>query len=223
MPPTSYGRCLVTMAAVVIVAASANAQQVTSDPSASDVAKLLRGRGGSGQALAVRTQARGNQSKQRRDEIADTLASIAIGFPGKDKRASSTRAAAVTTLVNAGAGRTGNKGARGVPYDGAVDRLMRIAEAGQSVGTRAAALWGLTQVPTSGRVLPFLRKMATSEDRIAYRAIILLAESSGSEGLALARSLYASNTVTEPTAVETLNHYAKANQWPCPTGKRSCG
>ena len=222
MPSSGYRRWIAAAGAAAFVAFSAQAQRITPDPSAAEVGTLLRSRGKPGQALAVLTQARQPQSKARLDEMADTLTAIAIGFKGDDTLATSARMAAVTTLLTAGSGTSGSKRHSVIPYDGAADRLMRIVDSAQTTGTRAAALYALTKVPTSGRLIPFLRKLSTSNDPLAYGGITHLAESTGPEGLAVLRAIYESGKVSEPSAVQSLRYYAKANRWPCPGGATGC-
>lgn len=195
-------------------AAEVRAQRVSSDPSPAEVASLLRTSGDPGAALSVLTQARGAQAQKKMDEIADTLVAIAISLPGSDQRSTSTRAIAQATLLQAGLGMTGIVGIdRGIPYSGATDRLMRLVETAQDVGIRGASLFALTQLPAERQLLPFLRKVATSQNPVAYRALTILTEETGTEGRAIARELYLSGGIVQPIAREMLEHFAAMYKW----------
>jgi hypothetical protein len=148
------------------------------------------------------------------DEIADSLVAIAVSFPGKDPRSASTRERALTALLSAGMGASGVFGIeRGVPYVGAADRLMQMVETAEDVGIRVAALEGLTRLPNKTKVLPFLRSVATSQNRMAYRAVTLLTEETGPEGQAIARELYRQGQVTQRTAKEMIDRAAGSYGW----------
>jgi hypothetical protein len=90
---------------------------------------------------------------------------------------------------------------------------MQMAETAEDTGVRATALWGLTQLPPSVKVLPFLRQVATSQSPVAYRAVTLLASETGPDGRAIARELYRENAVTERIAKEMLSRAASAYGW----------
>src|SRR5262245_1573817 len=121
-------------AAVVVVAAfflcsELCAQMTGPSLRAADVAASLRKNGSVKGVAIVLTQARGPQSQQTMDEIADSLVAIAASFPGNDLRSAQTRLAATLALVQAGKGTSGIVGSdRAVPYSGASVRLMRLVE-----------------------------------------------------------------------------------------------
>jgi hypothetical protein len=205
-------------AIVIVVALVATSelrsQAVSREPNAAEVAALLRSRGDAGGALAVLTQVRGPQPQQNMDEIADSLVAIAVGFPGMDHRGVVTRAAAKETLLLAGLGYNGLVGIdRAVPYAGAADRLMIIAETSNDVGIRSGALRGLTLLPNKTGLFPFLRQVATSQNRAAWVAVSLLTKETGPEGRAIARELYREGRVTQPMAREMLGRAAYAFAW----------
>ncbi|MDP1860704.1 MAG: hypothetical protein Q8K82_18655 [Gemmatimonadaceae bacterium] len=205
-----------TIAVVVALVATSElrSQTVSREPNAAEVATLLRGHGHATGALAVLTQARGRQPQQKMDEIADSLVAIAVSFPGMDLRGAQTRGAAQATILLAGMGSSGIVGIdHAVPYVGAADRLMRIAETAEDVGMRGGALSGLTQLPNKTRLLPFLRHVAMSQNVVAWKAVTLLTEETGPEGRAIARELYREGRVTQPTAREMLVRAAGAYRW----------
>jgi len=190
----------------LVSASEVRSQAVSFDPSPAEVASFLRSRGQAGPALAVLTQLRARQSQKKMDEVADSLAAIAIGFPGTGYQPRLTRMNAQIALLESGMGRTG------IPYSGASDRLMRIVEESQDIGVRASALFGLMELPDRLSRLPLLRKVATSRNPIAYRAVIMLTEIDP-EGRAIARALYQSGGVVDSTAIETLHDMAGVYHW----------
>lgn len=98
----SVSKPVTSLALMTLAAVELPAQRISREPEAPEVASLLRTHGGSGGAVAVLTQRYGPQPHEKMDAIADTLAVIAVSFPGNDLRASSTRSAAVTALLLAG-------------------------------------------------------------------------------------------------------------------------
>jgi hypothetical protein len=203
---------LLALVATHLTTTGLQAQIVSREPNAAEVAALLRGHEHPGQALAVLTQIRGPQPQQKMDEIADSLVSIASAFPGNDARGSRTRDAALVTLVLAGIG--AREGAeRAVPYAGAADRLRRIAATANDVGIRGGALRGLTKLPDKTRLLPFLRDVATSQNIAAWVAVDILTSDTGPEGKAIARELHRKRLVTQEIAWELLDRLAFAYGW----------
>jgi hypothetical protein len=202
------------LSAALLAASSSEAQPRGREPSAADVAASLRAKGHASNARAVLTQARGSRSRQVMDEIADTLVAFAIGFPGSDRRNATIRNAALLELTDAGVGESGVPGVdTAIPYAGAAERIMRIAETAQDVGIRGGALWAVTQLPNNGAVIPFLTRVASSQNIVAYSAIDLLDQVMKAEGRSVLRDLYQRNAVTEPTAREALWRLAGAYGW----------
>lgn len=198
--------------AALAAVTSLHGQTITREPTAADVATLLRTSGHAGGARAVLTQAYSVQHRQRMDEIADTLVVIASTFPGDNLRGASTRGAALTTLLLAGQGSSGIVGVdSAVPYAGAVDRLMRIAETAQDVGISGGALHALTKLPDKSRLLPFVRQIATSQHAAAWVAIGILVRETGPAGQTIARELCRNGLVKERNAWETLESLAASH------------
>lgn len=211
-----YSGCGRTMALVAALGATTDlyAQAINREPNAAEVAALLRGQGHAGGAVAVLTQAYSLQPRQKMDEIADSLVAIAVGFPGDDLRGARTRGAALSTLSLAGIGTREVTGMdRAVPYTGAADRFMRIAETAQDVGISGGALRALTELPDKTRLLPFLRKVAISQNAAALVAVTILISDTGPEGQLIARELHRRRLVTERNAWEILDRLAGAYGW----------
>lgn len=183
------------------------------EPSAADVARSLRTRASRGFALVVLTQALGSRPRHVMDEIADTLLAIAM-TPGTDPLIYSARSEAVNALTEAGVGYTGISGQTyAIPYSGAVTRLVRIAQATQDMGLRAAALVGLLAQPDRQMSLQRVRSFAVSQDPLAETAVVLLGNEAGPEGLAIARELHRSGIVTQPYARTALDGIARYHRW----------
>lgn len=208
-----YSGCASAVTVVAALAATSrlHAQPLSREPTAAEVAALLRGQGHAGGAVAVLTQAYSPQPRRKMDDIADSLVAIATGFPGDDLRGARTRGAALSTLLLAGIGTREVTGfERPIPYAGAADRFMRIAETAQDVGISGGALRALTELPDKTRLLPFLRKVATSQNVAAWVAVTILVRDTGPEGQAIARELYGQRLVTERSAREVLDRLAAA-------------
>lgn len=187
------------------------------DPSAADIAELLRSHASAGLVAWVLTQAYVTAPRSRLDSIADTLTHIAITFPGDDAKAARTRRAAEHALSLAGSGRIGvDSGGKVVPYAGAASRLMRIVQNAQDPGIRARALTSMLLLPDTAQRLPTLRKVATSRNGVAVTAVEILNLTSGPEGLEVLRELRRKGLVTEPNARRYLDRAASARGWMAP-------
>lgn len=216
MRGTTQLRC--TAIAVLLVClygslAPAQTPRLT-EPTAADVARSLRTRASPGFARMVLTQALGARERRVMDEIADTLVAIAL-TPGTDELIFSVRSEAVSALTEAGVGYTGIVDrADAVPYAGAASRLVRIAQAAQDPDVRAQALRGLLDQPNRQASLQLIRSFAVSQDPLAEFAVVLLGNRAGPEGLAVARELHRSGSVTQPYARTALDGIARYHRWP---------
>jgi hypothetical protein len=90
---------------------------------------------------------------------------------------------------------------------------MRIAESAQDVGIRGGALWALVQLQNGDRVIPYLRRIASSENPAATDAVELLATETGPTGRAAAKALFQEGAVKQATAREALSRFAMINGW----------
>lgn len=148
------------------------------------------------------------------DEIADTLAAIAIERSVDDVANARARSAAMGLLHRAGLGESGLPGdVRGTPYSGAAQRLRRIADSSAYVAARAGALKRLSNVDRSPALLGYLRQQAQATSIIAATAVEILADDRGPEGRAIARELYRTNAVKNDFAMRILSTRARANGW----------
>jgi len=203
---------VVLLTTATAVASEGRAQAKGVDPTAAEVAVALRDNGRYQGAVSALTQARGPRSQQELDEIADTLVAIAASFRSSDEsRGVVTRTTALTSLVDAGLGRTDIVGVeKGVPYSGAATRLMRLAETAEDISIRGGALRGLVRLPNGKEYLPFLRRVVLSENPAAWQAAVVLVTRAGPEGRAIARELSAGGRVPQPRVREYLDNIAPA-------------
>lgn len=160
--------------------------------------------GNTGAAIRALRQQDGPHPRHELDAIADTLAAIAISYPGEDLASARIRDAARSALVLASVGRQG-----GTPYDGVADRLFRIAVQGNDGG----ALSALTRLRDRAQSRALLRSVAVSQHKLAFAAVDYVARRTGPEGLAVARELYREKLVTEQYAREVLARVASYHQW----------
>lgn len=202
---------LAVFAALIVPAITLHAQSRQENPTVADVASALRTHRRYSEAVWVLTQAHGAQPRSKMDAVADTLVAIAVGFPGNTPQAIRVRAAAMTGLMLAATGNAGGQ-TTGTPYPGAVERFMRIAQTAE-IGTRAVALQSLAKLPATAQTIAFFRKVASSQDPVAGRAVMLLCNDMGPEGQDVARELYVSGKVTEPGAKDAIDRFAAAHGW----------
>jgi hypothetical protein len=204
------GYALLILAHVVLQSRDAHAQRSP----AAEIAHSLRTKGDDGRALPILTQARGRQPQFVLDEIADTLAAIAIGLPGYTVQSVRARSNAVTSLYLAGMGEAGLPGAaHGVPYAGTSERLKRVSESSHDIGVRGTALQSLSDLNQTSQFLPYLRQVAVSNSRIAYIAVKILVKSRGPAGRDIAQDLYKSGVVKEERALFVLQGAAATYGW----------
>jgi len=209
-----------TSLALSTQACAIHAQSVTNQriDDVRDVARTLRAHGHAGYAVRVLTQTTGAQPREKLDAIADTLVSIAIAFPGADLRGARTRAAALSALLRAGArypvSESGGKpGHQRVPYSGAAERLQVIAENAPDPGIAATALLSLPEMMNRAQLLPYLRRLAMSQNRVVPSVLIALDQETGAEGVAILHDLFRKRLVTQPQAQELLVRLAAARGW----------
>ena len=183
-------------------------------PIAAQIARSVRTSGNDGRALPILTQARRSERRALMDEIADTLAAIAINPSVNDLANARARSVAIGILFQSGKGNTGlADDVPGTPYSGATSRLRRIVELSSYVENRQVALKRLASLDHSSAMLGYLRQLALSSGRIAGTAVAILADDKGAGGRAIARELYVSGVVTDATAKRFLSTRANKYGW----------
>jgi hypothetical protein len=164
--------------------------------------------GSPGVASQILGQRIGAHSQQAREALADSLAELAMAYRlGDELLRRRAAGAAVSALGIAGSS------LEPVPFVPAFDRLARIVEQGPNVGIRAGALWTMPRLHHQAPVLPFLRRIATTDDQLAHNAVELLALEMGPPGLAVLRELYRSGTVVDARARSRLLGLAEDHGW----------
>jgi len=189
------------------VTSHASAQGLQADTSlAAAVASVRTGSGGVARALLA--QSRGPETPQKLQAIADSLVAIAL-IPERTSSTDEVRAArtALAVLGSAGSGGT-------PPFQGALPALARIFAGSRDPGIQAGSLRMMAQLPDQGLVLPLLLDTAASQNRVAYVAVLLLADELGPAGLTALRRLHEDEAVTEPNAARALYFIARREGWP---------
>jgi hypothetical protein len=164
------------------------------------------------------------QPRAKLDELADSLAEIAIeaGGPKADRRRGNEVVSALSALFD-----VGNEGfPGGTPYDGALDRLIRIHREGHDRSVRDIALRYSMAVVGHPRALAYLRGVATSSDETASNAMAVLLTDAQGHGLgkpptaaqqqetnAVLRDLFDRRVVKDFAASRDLDKWARSQGW----------
>jgi hypothetical protein len=159
------------------------------------------------------------------DELADSLMQIAmsVGAGETDRRRTDAAGSAVTALELAGS----TSVSYGSPYDGALDRLIRIHRDGKNRGVLALALSVVFMVPGHPVALAYVRDVATSMDETAGNAVSDLAmdvhsdvnastEAQKQETNTLLRELLEKRLVRDYHASVNLEGWAHSQGWTRP-------
>jgi hypothetical protein len=149
------------------------------------------------------------------DSIADTLVAIAIRDRDDDRRLGALNVLRVAGTLDPKAG--------GVPYPGAVERLILVHREAKDMATRRRALRGLLGGGNRQRALAYLGEAATARDETAWAAIQELTSDAANNGAvdskALLRELYDKKRVRQFIAERNLWAYAAGQGWvPSPLG-----
>jgi hypothetical protein len=153
------------------------------------------------------------QPRAKLDELADSLVQIALTPAGSE---------GLGALLSAGA----LDRADGVPYDGALDHLMRIHRDAHDMRTRQGALDHMLDVPGRDRAIQYLRQVAVSpSDSTAWVAIGKLFEDTApgrqwpatpeqrQATLTMLHQMWEQDLVKNPAARLILNQNALFNKW----------
>ena len=157
--------------------------------------------------------------QSKRDELADSLAARAI-LNRPVERGDAVGAPLSPVGVLAWVGDRGIR--KGIPYSGALDRLIRVHQQASDIEVRTSALAAMPAVVGRDRALAYLRTVATSNDPTSWYAInILTIDATGGgwfgptpttaerrESEAILRGLYVSGQVRNPEAKRFLDEWA---------------
>lgn len=202
----------------------AQAQAVETRPTAAELMQRLRIEDKRVHVVQILNQRYTTYPEAYLDEIADSLAALAVTMGARGDLEGLTAAReAVSILFDAGGRDAGilvsGKLVRDeTPYRGAAERLMRIVEHPDTdAGIRAGALTALCGMPDRERTIEYLRSVAVSENPVADLAVRILGGWLGPrfelERLDLLRELYREGLVTEPRALMQLEAYADHYGW----------
>lgn len=182
-----------------------------SDTTLATIATNFRTRGGDFYARDILTQRLGPESRQKMDALADSLTAIAVEYePGDGVEKLRIASAAAYHIARAAVAK------KGVPYTGAFERLVRIAEEAPDVGIRGQGLNGIAALPEKERSLAYLRRVATSTEMPqmnAYIAVELLSQEMGADGVALLEELSREGLVRDKWAADLLESIAYIRGW----------
>ena len=168
---------LVGLTALVIATAHTSEAQAVHRPAVADSSarQIMAHVGRASGAVWLRDvlrQADGNIPSAKLDEIADSLAARAIA--GRDGRVDSASfqlgTESTSSIALAGMPTT----ARGTPYPGALERLIRIHQHARSNSIRIQALAVMPSMPDRTRAIGYLADLAASRDATAVDAVQLL-------------------------------------------------
>jgi hypothetical protein len=158
---------------LILAASTANAQVPATRLGDSSTPDLMRRIGPRGDVSVLLYPLRGvgtTWSRSKADEVADSLTNRVIGkraAPNIDPTAYKSAIQALNVLVFAGSVGT----ARGTPYSGTFDRLVRVYEKSSVPYFRDRALAAMPRTTDRVRALNFLRAVAVSSDPMAYSAV----------------------------------------------------
>lgn len=165
----------------------------------------------------------GSVSQAKLDALGDSLVNRAVAAPAAREMATGNwTPSAADALAWAG-----DRGRRdGVPYGGALDRLIRIHQQARNYTMRTAALAAMPGVVGRERGLAYLKTIATSDDPTsAYAISVLIIDANGGrwygptpskserkESEAILRSLDESRAVRNDEARRLLDRWAQRHR-----------
>lgn len=189
---------------ILLSAGTVSAQQKlpTTDPVR--VIADVRESGKAGRVRIALLQLDGPVSTSTLDAIADSLVAI-VNERSPEKY--ELRTSAIFALTAAGA-----PGPR--PYAGAGKRLLQIALEAPDVGNRAGAVGGISELVNRNEAVELLRIVSLTSSNVAGFAVYTLGTRMKPDGsLATLRQLYVDNSVTNEVAKQTLEAFARENNW----------
>lgn len=187
----------------------AGPQMVAVDTSAARLAKAVRSNGKFESAARVLTTTSKSVSESTRNEIADSLVSVVIR-PGVLGDAQSERSFKAIQVLRRSARRLNDQRR----YDGAVAKLLRIAQEAPDSRSRNAATFAIGQAADTASALRALRTIAVSSDTVAYAAVEELQTTFGKAGgESILRELWVDRTVVNLFAKDALERLARVKHW----------
>lgn len=134
--------------------------------------------------VAILRNKDGQTPAAKRNEIADSLVGRAVSYRAARRSDTTQFAGAVRAVMALSlAGLTSAAAEAGRPYDGALDRLIRIHEQAQVSEIRSRALESMLGGPDRARALAYVRSIAISRDPTAYKALSCLIMDSRGGGI----------------------------------------
>lgn len=213
-PPARWGgpqrgAPLLTTALVLALPGASAAQRVDPQAPLTEVLESRRTTGSPHMARAILSQASGPQTPERLDALADSLVAVVLAYrPGGSQEQLQAARAAIGAITWAG-----NRLNRTLLYPRAFSRLVQIHQEAE-VGFASGALRGIAYLADETvRARAYLREVAVSDSPLAWRAIQLLAEEMGPEGLAIVQALHTSGEVQHGLARSQVALVARRHGW----------
>lgn len=154
-------------------------------------------------------------SRARQDSLADSLAALVLSTTDSVGLSYERARLTLLSLITAS-----ERGGTGQPYQGGLDRLIRIHQQSRLRGIRSTVIWFLSTQDESGRAIAYLRTVATSSgDNTAATAMGQLVGAAirnepGVEGIV--RAIWLSNEARDPMAQRVVDGYAASKGWKKP-------
>jgi len=169
------------------------------------------------------------QPRAKLDELADSLVARELAAAQIDPAARVHGISDISELVYAGQVAGQGDTIPGIPYDGALERLIRIYREAKPLDVRLSALGGLLDVAGHAQAIAFLREVAISADPTAWYAVGQLeaaADPADARPVGtvadrravydLLKALFQQRLVSEPLAADGLDLYAHNQGWTRP-------
>ncbi len=196
----------IALVGALLVCSTSAVAQGREPLSGAKVMTTLRTAGRTGPVGRTLRQMDGPVSRAVQDELADSL----VAFVLETRANPGPIGGPLDQIVDALSWSALAFGGEDVPYAGAGERLIRIACA---VDRKAAGILGIiADLPDRQEALTRLEGFAKSSRRTAYNAIPHL-ERMGPDGLAVLRTLWQQEAVTEPRARQSMESVARRHGW----------
>lgn len=169
------------------------------------VMRSLRKEGNAGAARRILRQIDGPVDRRIRDELADSLVAFVIRQGGHE-----VGLVAANSALDALAA-SGWTSREGTPYEGAGERLIRIAT--NVVESAGGALYSVAILADQNEAIERLSAFAVTMNPSAHVAITMLGEMMGARGLAEVRRLFERDMVIEPSARRKALNLAQVHRW----------
>ncbi len=200
-------RWSVLIAGATIGGATTVGAQLPQPPNMSAEATVLwtlRTYGGPGDAVRLLRQADSTRGQAQLDALADSLTAYVVEHADQYEKINSV------SLVMEALGKAAAVDGDGIPYDGAADRLVRIARLTE---LGSGALSYLARSLERAEAVRRLKALAVTDPKLALAAFDMLEQYCGPEGLEALEQLYRARAVQSPMGRHVLERIAVRRGW----------